>query len=75
MRQIAFERPRVHRLPAALFYGAERKPFAARPNAKFFFELDLRAIEQLFVGRRFAFRDRPHAFVLPRPKRAARMRE
>ena len=76
IRQIAFKRPRVHRLAALLFDRAERDPaITCGSDADLFLELDARAGEQVFVGRGFALRDRPRAGVFLYEKRAAGMSE
>ena len=72
---ITFEAPRVNKFAALL---ANRTEFNVRPvwiESGFFLELTLRHREQIFARTRFAFRNRPMAFVFALEKRTAGMRD
>src|SRR6266487_382956 len=73
--QIAFERPRVNGLAAFLCDRAKFYPIAMRLNAKFLLKFDLSAREEIFIGRDFAFWNRPCAFIFSGKERATRMHE
>ena len=73
-RQIAFERPGVHYLPAFLLHLSELNEFAGcRLKPDLFVELNFCTLQQIFTLSGFAFRNCPRTLIFVSKEWAAGM--